>query len=74
VPTVPPGRELVVTESGVTIAIERLAVAVRVGLLESVAFTVKLEVPAVVGVPEMTPVPAARLKPAGNVPVVTDQL
>jgi hypothetical protein len=35
---------------------------------------VKSEVPVVVGIPEMIPVPAARLKPAGNVPVVTDQL
>ena len=27
-----------------------------------------------VGVPEMTPVPALRVSPAGNVPFVTDQL
>jgi phosphohistidine swiveling domain-containing protein len=31
------------------------------------AFTVKVDVPAVVGVPEITPVVPARLKPAGNV-------
>jgi hypothetical protein len=74
VPTASPARELVVTESGVTIAIERLALAVRVGLLESVAVTVKSEVPVVVGVPEMSPVEASRVSPEGNVPVVTDQL
>jgi phosphohistidine swiveling domain-containing protein len=34
-----------------------------------VALTVKLDVPAVVGVPEITPVPA-RLKPAGNEPSI----
>ncbi len=32
---------------------------------------VKLEVPAAVGVPLMTPVEAARLSPAGKVPVET---
>jgi hypothetical protein len=39
-----------------------------------VARTVKLEVPAVVGVPLITPVLAVRLKPAGKVPVAIDQL
>jgi hypothetical protein len=40
------------------------------------SFTVTLneEVPAVVGVPLMTPVEAARDNPAGSVPVVTVQL
>ncbi len=37
-------------------------------------WTVKLEVPVVVGVPEITPVPAARVSPAGNVPLATDQV
>jgi hypothetical protein len=35
---------------------------------------VKSEVPTVVGVPEMIPVPAARVSPAGNEPVVTDHV
>ena len=39
------------------------------GLLESVTCTVKLETELAVGVPEMTPVAALRLKPAGNVPL-----
>ena len=36
--------------------------------------TVKLEVPTVVGVPEMTPVLEFRLSPAGREPTVIDQL
>ena len=39
----------------------------------SVAVTVKVELPAVVGVPERTPVPAASVSPAGSVPDVIDQ-
>jgi hypothetical protein len=40
----------------------------------SVTFTVNNTVPAVVGVPEITPVEATRLNPAGNVPVLTLQV
>ena len=36
-----------------------------------VAVTVKLYAPAVVGVPEMTPVVVFRVSPAGSVPAVT---
>ena len=39
----------------------------------SVALTVKLAVPAVVGVPEMVPL-ALRFSPAGSEPVDTDQV
>jgi hypothetical protein len=35
---------------------------------------VRLAVPAVVGVPEIMPVAGARLKPAGSVPFVMDQV
>jgi hypothetical protein len=45
-----------------------------VGAVESVTLAVKLNVPAVVGVPEITPVNAARLNPAGSVPELTLQL
>jgi hypothetical protein len=45
-----------------------------VGAVESVTLAVKLNVPAVVGVPEITPVDAARLNPAGSVPALTLQL
>jgi hypothetical protein len=40
----------------------------------SVTFTVNETVPAVVGVPEITPVDATRLNPAGNVPALTVQV
>ncbi len=44
------------------------------GLLLSVTVTVKLEVPLAVGVPEMMPVDGDRLRPAGRVPEVIDQV
>jgi hypothetical protein len=53
----------------------RFAVAVcGVGVVESVAVTVKLLVPAVVGVPLIVPVVGPSTRPAGSVPVVTAQL
>lgn len=75
--TTPTGSELevVVTLSGATeITMLRLAVAVApVGVSESVAVTVKLSVPTKVplGVPEMTPVAAFKVRPEGRLPVVT---
>ena len=78
--TTPSGNEadVVVTLNGATeITILKLAVAVAwVGVSESVAVTVKLTVPTKVplGVPEITPVAALRLKPAGKLPVVTAQV
>lgn len=39
----------------------------------SVAVTVKLVVPATVGVPSITPVPLCKVSPGGSVPVVTLQ-
>ena len=69
----PDGREVVVTESGINIVIDRLAEAVLAGLLESVTVTVKLEVPEAVGVPVMAPV-VLRLSPAGSEPDVSDQV
>ena len=36
--------------------------------------TVKVEVPALVGVPEITPVELAKLSPVGRLPDVTDQV
>jgi hypothetical protein len=41
-----------------------------VGVVESVAFTVKVENPAVVGVPEIVPL-VERVKPAGKDPELT---
>jgi hypothetical protein len=44
------------------------------GLLLSLTVTVKLKLPFAVGVPEMMPLLAARVNPAGRLPEVTDQL
>ena len=44
------------------------------GLLWSVTVAVKLNVPVVVGTPEITPVPAASVSPAGRLPRVTDHV
>jgi hypothetical protein len=48
----------------------RLAVAVSGVLSESLTPTVKLAVPAAVGVPEITPVLAFSVSPAGKLPVL----
>jgi hypothetical protein len=45
-----------------------------VGVAESATRTLKLEVPAVVGVPLITPVLAFRFNPAGNEPLTTDHV
>ena len=39
-----------------------------------VALTLKLNVPSVVGVPDITPLAAFKLRPAGNVPLDIDQV
>ena len=68
----PAGRDDVVIFNGPgLITSESEAVADADAL--SVAFTVKLAVPAVVGVPEMVPL-VPRLSPAGSVPVDTDHV
>jgi len=54
-------------------AMEIAADWVCTGLLLSVTLTVKLEVPLLVGVPEMTPVDAS-VRPAGRLPEVIDQV
>ena len=58
-----------------SVVIDSWAVPLRaVGVLESVTLTVKLELPAPVGVPVMAPVVALRESPPGNEPAVTDQV
>lgn len=54
--------------------IEVLAEPVRVGLPLSVTVVVKLYVPVADGVPEIMPVVAARVSPAGRLPAVIDQV
>ena len=65
-PVVPPGSEEVVTDTPVAIVIESDAVLVFPAA--SVTFATKLDVPLPVGVPLITPVEDARLKPAGTEP------
>jgi hypothetical protein len=71
-PTVAPGKVVVVTMGTTLTIIDKFWSSNAVPA--SVTRTVKLAVPAVVGVPEMIPVLAARLKPAGKVPVVIDHV
>ena len=47
---------------------------VAVAPLPSTTDTVNVDSPAVVGVPEMTPVDGVRLRPAGRAPDATDQV
>jgi hypothetical protein len=49
-------------------------VAVTAGFTESVTWTVKLEVPPTVGVPEMTPEALLRERPFGRRPLAIDQV
>jgi hypothetical protein len=67
---VPAASDAVVTVTGVVIVIERSLVDVRPAV--SVARTVKLAVPAAVGVPEM--VLPDKVSPAGRLPAVIDQV
>jgi hypothetical protein len=72
---VPDGKPVVVIIScGVVIASDRGTDLVCTGLDESATLKVRLAVPAAVGVPEMVPVAAARLRPAGSVPLVMDHV
>ena len=72
---VPEGSvEVVITSVCAATTIVIAADFVCTGLPLSLAVTVKLEVPAVVGVPEITPVAGARANPAGRVPVVIDHV
>jgi hypothetical protein len=62
------------SETGETVSV-RLAVCVRAGLLESVALKVRgVLATAAEGVPVMAPVEASSVKPAGRVPLVSDQV
>ena len=75
VPTVPPGSAVVVTVGGCAAAATAMLKAfVPVLFTASVTCTVNDVVAAVVGVPEITPVDATRLNPAGSVPALTLQL
>ena len=71
-PITPAGNVVVVTDRAGLTTMLRFAVAVfAVGVSASVTVTVKLAVPEAVGVPEMAPVEALSVRPAGKLPVVT---
>jgi len=69
---VPPGKDVVVIDGAGAMVIVRSLDAVM--LLVSIAVTVKLAVPAAVGVPVMSPVLVLRTNPAGSPPGGTDHL
>ena len=63
----PAGSDVVVMLSGGLIVMLSAWVLVCGGVLESLAETVKLDVPAAVGVPEIAP-EALRFRPVGKLP------
>ena len=70
----PDGNELVVIDKGDSMVMLRGAIAVAGGDSESLTCTVKFEVPLVAGVPEITPLLAFRVKPAGRLPLMMLQV
>ncbi len=74
-PTVADGRELVVIESAAGATVSVSACVLLAGVVaESRTWTVKLNVPGVVGVPDITPVFEFRVTPAGSAPLEIDQV
>ena len=72
--TVPAARLPADTESWVSCEIRMLKFCVAFALVAaelSVAWTVKLDDPDVVGVPEIAPLAADKDRPAGSVPALT---
>jgi len=57
---------------GVEMEIDSAVFTVNGTSLESTICAEKLKAPAVVGVPEMTPVPALKARPAGREPTVVN--
>jgi ABC-type thiamin/hydroxymethylpyrimidine transport system permease subunit len=75
VPSVPEANvDEVIVSCVAPMVIDVAADLVCAGLLLSLTVTVKLDVPFAVGVPEIAPLPAARVSPAGRLPEVTDQV
>jgi len=73
VPTVPAGNVLTTSVSpALSIVIVSCPLTLLAGVLESVAFTVTVVVPDIVGVP-LTVQPKPRISPAGSIPVVIVQ-
>ena len=57
-----------------TVIVNDCVAVCAVGVVESVTFAVKLNEPEVVGVPEMAPVAADSVSPAGSAPELMLQL
>ncbi len=57
-----------------TVMLNDFVAVCAVGAVESVTFAVKLNDPAVVGVPEIVPLDTASVRPAGSVPELMLQL
>ena len=57
-----------------TVMLNDFVAVCAVGAVESVILTVKLKVPAVVGVPEIVPLAVASVRPPGNAPALMLQL
>ena len=76
-PAVPEGRVALIVRAepeAAATTIDRGADLVWAGLPESVTVAVKLLVPVAVGVPEISPEVVLRLRPAGKLPLVMDQV
>jgi len=71
-PTLPLGSEVVVMVGGVLMVIDRPHVALAPA--PSVTLMTKVKLPALVGVPEMTPVFGSSVIPGGSAPTDTDQV
>ena len=72
-PTVPPDKlEVEIERAGVAAATAILSDFVAVLLLASVTLTVNGDVPDAVGVPEIAPIEAFSVSPAGSEPLLTD--
>ena len=67
------GETEVIVGAAATMVMLKALVAVCAGVPASVTRTVKLKVPAAVGVPEMTPLPLS-VNPVGSVPLAIDQV
>ena len=73
-PSFPEGSVVEAILSEPVIVIDVAADAVCAGLVESFTVTVKLALVLAFGVPEITPVEAAIVRPLGNAPDDTDQM
>ena len=63
-----------VPDAAAETTMEKVWLAVWLGELESVTFSVKEEVPLAAGDPLIVPVEAPRVNPAGKVPLATDHV